>query len=144
MTHGPKPKKAIEEAWRIASGRGPVLDISRVRGFPGDLLLLDGSRLVFIRVRRSRTHACEPRDIEMLFKETILELRTVPQNPAIVREIHALASWGVWQYFRIDIDRVTEIHRDGMPFLPAGAAPVPGTPVHDKVPGTGGAGMSIS
>jgi len=144
MTHGPKPKMAINEAWRIASGRGPVLDLSRVRGFPGDLLLLDGSRLVFIRVRRSRTHACEPRDIEMLFKETILELRTVPQNPAIVREIHALASWGVWQYFRIDNDRVTEIHRDGMPFLPAGSAPVPGTPARDKVPGTGGAGMSIS
>jgi len=138
MTHGPRPGKAIDEAVRIASGRGPVLDISRVRGFPGDLLLLAGSQLVFIRVRRSRIHACEPRDIERLFKETILDLRTVPQNPAIVREIHALASWGVWQYFRIDNDRVIEIHRNGTPFLPEGAAPVPGTPVpvRGKVPGT--------
>ncbi len=135
MTHGPKPKKAIEEAWKIASGRGPVLDLSRVRGFPGDLLLLDGSRLVFIRVRRSRNHACEPRDIEMQFRETIMDLRTLPQNPAIVKEIHALAPWGVWQYFRIENDRITEIHRDGIPFLPAGAALVPGTPVRVKVPG---------
>lgn len=135
MTHGPKPKKAIEEAWKIASGRGPVLDLSHVRGFPGDLLLLDGSRLVFIRVRRSRNHACEPRDIEMQFRETIMDLRTLPQNPAIVKEIHALAPWGVWQYFRIENDRITEIHRDGIPFLPAGAALVPVTPVRVKVPG---------
>jgi len=129
MTHGPRPAKAIEEAVRIASGRGPVLDISRVRGFPGDLLLLAGSQLVFIRVRRSRMHACEPRDIEQLFRETILDRRTVPQNPAIVREIHALASWGVWQYFRIDHDRVTEILSNGTPFLTGGTALVPGTPV---------------
>lgn len=118
MTHGPKPKKAIEEAQIIASRRGPVLDISRVRGFHGDLLLLDGSLLVFIRVRRSRTHACEPRDIELQFRETIQDLRTVPQYSTIVKEIHALAPWGVWQYFRIDTDRIIEIHRDGVPFLP--------------------------
>jgi hypothetical protein len=138
MTHGPKPKKAIDEAWRIASGRGPVLNISMMRTFPGDLLLIAGSQIVFIRVRRSRTHACEPRDIERQFKEAILDLRTVPQNPAICREIHVLAPWGVWQYFRVDNDRVTEIHNNGSSLPQEGEVPAPGMPVpfRSTVPGT--------
>ncbi|PKL58169.1 MAG: hypothetical protein CVV34_03730, partial [Methanomicrobiales archaeon HGW-Methanomicrobiales-5] len=102
MTSGPRPKKAIVEAWTIAARRGPVLDVSRQRGFLCDLLLFPGTRVVFIRVGRSRTHACEPCEIERPFRGAIRELRAVPQDAATCREIHIIAPWGAWQYFRID------------------------------------------
>lgn len=113
MTHGPKPKKAIDEAGRIAVGRGTVLDISLIPGFFTDLLLFTGTQVVFIRVMRIRTHACDPKDIEIMFKEAIRGLRNVPLSPVVCREIHVLAPWGAWQYFRIDDDRVIEVRKNG-------------------------------
>ncbi|MDO9326571.1 MAG: hypothetical protein Q7T80_16600 [Methanoregula sp.] len=120
MTPGPRPRKAIMEAETIAARRGPVLDVSRQRGFFCDLLLFTGPQVVFIRVGRSRTHACEPREIERQFRGVIRELRVVPQGAATCREIHLLAPWGAWQYFRISDDGIIEVRSDGTPLLQAG------------------------
>lgn len=120
MTPGPRPKKAIEEALTIAARRGLVLDVSRHRGFFCDLLLFPGPRVVFIRVGRSRTHACEPCEIERPFREAIRELRAVPQDTTTSREMHIIAPWGAWQYFRIDDDGIIEVRSDGTPLLQAG------------------------
>jgi len=121
MTRGPRPRKAIEEAEKIAARRGQVLDVSRQRGFLCDLLLFPGPRVVFIRVGRSRTHACEPWEIERQFRGAIRELRAVPHGAATCREIHLLAPWGAWQYFRISDDGIIEVRSDGTPVLQAGA-----------------------
>ncbi|MHB8163612.1 MAG: hypothetical protein ACYDDV_04575 [Methanoregula sp.] len=120
MTPGPRPKKAIVEAEKIAARRGQVLDVSRQRGFLCDLLLFPGPQVVFIRVGRSRTHACEPREIERPFREAIRELRAVPQLATTCREIHLLAPWGAWQYFRISDNGIIEVRSDGTPVLQAG------------------------
>ncbi|MDO9034158.1 MAG: hypothetical protein Q7U51_03020 [Methanoregula sp.] len=120
MTRGPKPKKAIVKAGRIATGRGFVLNISLTPGFFTDLLLFTGMQIVFIRVMRIRIHACDPKDIERMFKEAIHGLRNVPMSPVVCREIHVLAPWGAWQYFRIDDDRVIEVRRDGSPLTRSG------------------------
>ena len=119
MTHGPKPKKAIDEAGRIATGRGTVLNNSLTPGFLTDLILFTGTQVVFIRVQRIRTHECDPKEIERMFKEVIHGLRNVPLSPVVCREIHVLAPWGAWQYFRIDDDRVIEVRRDGSPLMKA-------------------------
>ena len=76
MSHGPKPRKAIDEAWTIASRRGPVLDTSGMPGFPGDLLLFTGMQVVFIKVKRIRTHATDAREMERIFKDAVRELRS--------------------------------------------------------------------
>lgn len=120
MTHGPKPKKAIDEASKIAVIRGTLLNISMMPGFFTDLLLFTGTQVVFIRVVRIRTHACDPKEIELMFKEAIRGLRNVPLNPVVCREIHVLAPWGAWQYFRIEDDRVVEVRRDGSLFNECG------------------------
>jgi hypothetical protein len=113
MTRGPMPRKAIDEAGKRIVRRGPVLVTSTMKGFPGDLLLFTETQVVFIRVKRIRTHASEPREIERLFRDAIIELRKVPLHPAVCREIHVLAPWGAWQYFRIETDGVSEVHSDG-------------------------------
>ncbi|HUH78286.1 MAG TPA: hypothetical protein VLY83_00165 [Methanoregula sp.] len=115
MTHGPKPRKAIDEAWEIASRRGPVLDTSAMPRFPGDLLLFAGTLIVFIKVKRIRTRMTEPWEIDRLFREAVRELRAVPVHPAVCREIHVLAPWGAWQYFRIDPEGIVEVRRNGLP-----------------------------
>jgi len=119
MTHGPKPKMAIDKAAKNTTIRGTVLNISQVPGFFTDLLLFTGTQVVFIRVMRIRIHACDPKEIERMFKEVIHGLRNVPMSPVVCREIHLLAPWGAWQYFRIDDDRVIEVRRDGSPVMPA-------------------------
>jgi len=120
MTPGPRPRKAIGEAETIAARRGQVLDVSFQRGFLCDLLLFCGPQVVFIRVGRSRTHACEPWEIERQFRGAIRELRAVPHGAATCREIHLLAPWGAWQYFRISDDGIIEVRSDGTPVLQAG------------------------
>ncbi|MDP3395138.1 MAG: hypothetical protein Q8S57_00490 [Methanoregula sp.] len=119
MTHGPKPKMAIDKAAKNTTIRGTVLNISRMPGFFTDLLLFTGTQVVFIRVMRIRTHECDPKEIEWMFKEVIHGLRNVPLSPVVCREIHVLAPWGAWQYFRIDDDRVIEVRRDGSPLITA-------------------------
>ena len=135
MTHGPIPRKAIDEAWVIASRRGPALDTSRMLRFPGDILLFTATMLVFIRVKRIRTHASEPEEIDRLFHDAVRELRAVPVHPAVCREIHVLSPWGAWQYFRIDPDRIVEVRANGIPVELAG----PGTPPVNSDPVTRGA-----
>ncbi len=119
MTHGPKPKMAIDKAAKNSTIRGTVLNNSLVPGSFTDLLLFTGTQVVFIRVMRIRTHECDPKEIERMFKEVIHGLRNVPLSPVVCREIHVLAPWGAWQYFRIDDDRVIEVRRDGSPVMPA-------------------------
>ena len=96
------------------------VDISLMPGSFTDLLLFTGTHVVFIRVMRIRTHACDPKEIESMFKEVIRGLRNVPLSSVVCREIHVLAPWGAWQYFRIDDDRVIEVRRDGSPLMAAG------------------------
>ena len=120
MTPGPRPRKAITEAEVIAARRGPVLDVSRQRGFFCDLLCFPGPQVVFIRVGRSRTHACEPGEIERPFRDVIRKLRAVPLVATTCREIHLLTPWGGWQYFRISDDGIIEVRSDGTPVLQAG------------------------
>jgi hypothetical protein len=124
MTHGPIPRKAIDEAWLAASRRGPVLDTSGLSRLPCDLLLFTGTQVIFIRVKRIRTHASDPEEIGRLFRDAVRELRSVPVQPAVCREIHILTPWGVWQYFRIDPEGIVEIRTSGLP----GIAGVPDTP----------------
>ena len=111
---------AIDKAAKNTTIRGTVLDISLMPGSFTDLLLFTGTQVVFIWVMRIRTHACDPKEIEQMFKEVIHGLRNVPLSPVVCREIHVLAPWGAWQYFRIDDDRVIEIRRDGAPLMKAG------------------------
>ena len=126
MTHGPKPKKAIDEAGRIAAERGTVLNITLTPGFFTDLLLFSGTQVVFIRVQRIRTHECDPKEIERMFKEAIHGLRNVPLSLVVCREIHVLAGLGAWQYFQVENDDIDEVLRSELPGIMAEPDRAPG------------------
>jgi hypothetical protein len=72
---------------------------------------------VFVRIKRVRSHISDPKDIERMFRDEILQLRRIPKTAVVSREIWVLSPWKTWQYFHVPDDRVVEIRCDGQPVL---------------------------
>ena len=114
MTHGPKPGKAIECARGIAMRRGTVWDVSSMPGFPAHLLVFTPKQVVFIRVKRTRSHISDVGEVRLANRLEIFGLRNIPATAVISTELWILSPWGTWQYFRINPDSVSEIQCDGL------------------------------
>jgi hypothetical protein len=136
MTRGPKPHQAIQEAQQAAAGRGVVMDATGITGSLSDLVVFPPTVVVFVRVKRIRTHITDPKNVEEEFRQEVLQLRQLPQTTVVSREIWVLTPWKKWQYFRILDDRLVEIRCDGSPVLQTG----PG-PDEKKPPGNFGTGL---
>jgi len=117
MTRGPQPHLAIREAREIAARQGVVLDKAGILTSHYDFIIFRKSFTVFVRIKRIRTHISSPKDIELMFRDEILQLRRVPETPVISREIRVLSPWKTWQHFQIFDDRIVEIRCDGQPVL---------------------------
>jgi hypothetical protein len=148
MTRGPKPKKAIREAQQAAADRGVVMDATGITGSITDFLVFPPTFVVFVRVKRIRTHITDPQEIEEEFRQEVLQLRQLPLTIVVSREIWVLTPWNKWQYFRILDDRLVEIRCNGSPVSLAGPGPdekkPPGDPKEGSPSPIGGASSSGS
>ena len=135
MTRGPKPHQAIQEAQQAAAGRGVVMDATGITGSLSDLVVFPPTVVVFVRVKRIRTHITDPKKVEEDFRHEVLQLRRLPLTTVVSREIWVLTPWKKWQYFRILDDRLVEIRYDGSPVFPTGAGPDEKKPLSN--PGNG-------
>ncbi|MCK9579163.1 MAG: hypothetical protein M0Q92_01785 [Methanoregula sp.] len=115
MTKGPQPLRAIGRAKKIAVMLGEVRDDRELGRSRYSFMLSRENCTVFVRVKRVRTHICDPQEIQRLFRQDILQLRTIPKTPVQSREIWTLSPWGTWQFFRVENDRLVEVRYDGVP-----------------------------
>jgi hypothetical protein len=109
-------------------------------GIHADCILFLRQQVVFIRVKRGRSHIRSPQELVVLFSSEIAALRTVPLTPAVSRQVWVLLPWGTWQYFSIFNDRIVEI-RPEPTNIAGGEGNIAGIPGQkDPVPAQSGRG----
>jgi hypothetical protein len=112
MSRGRPPRMACKEACASAAQRGVVLDATALEKSRIDFILFSGQRVCFVRVKRSHSRICSPKEIAIRFWSEIAMLRTIPLTPVVSREIWVFLPWRTWQYFCIGDDTITEIYED--------------------------------
>jgi hypothetical protein len=113
MTRGRPPLQAIREARAIAEKFGDVIEISRSRESPADLILFCTHVMFFVRVKRTRTHISGIPEIADKYKKELLSLLNIPLTKVVHRELWVRSPAGSWQYFRILKDGIMEIRNSG-------------------------------
>jgi hypothetical protein len=103
---------ACKEACASAAQQGVVLDATGLEKSRTDFILFGVQRVCFVRVKRSHSRICSPKEIAIRFWSEIAGLRTIPLTPVVSREIWVFLPWRTWQYFRIGDDTITEIQED--------------------------------
>jgi len=110
---GRPPLQAIREARAIAEKFGDVIEISRSRGSPADLMLFCTHVMFFVRVKRTRTHISGIIEIVDKYKKELISLLNIPLTKVVHRELWVRSPVGSWQYFRILKDGIMEIRSSG-------------------------------
>jgi hypothetical protein len=132
MTRGRPSLRAIEEGVGVAAKRGIVIEINPLKKSPFDLYIIRSNDVVAVKVKRVRSCIREPKEVSMMFKNEITEIRTQQLPILVQREFWTLAPWGAWQFFLILNDGITEIFVDGAPVRPSLQDPkkpdLPGSP----------------
>jgi len=113
VTRGRKPLIALDEAEEIGRTRGQVLPTPGRREDYFDLVLFTELLTTFIRVKRSITHISDPQEILAMYQREIIRLRKVSLTGVVARELWVRSPRGIWQFFRILVDRIVECRRDG-------------------------------
>ncbi len=122
MSRGRPPRLACREACTCAARRGVVLDAPGIVKSRIDFILFDRQRVIFVRVKRSRSRILTPGELAIRFRGDISEIRKVPLTPVVSRELWIFLPWSTWQYFCIGEDTITEVFDDTGKF--AGKYPV--------------------
>jgi hypothetical protein len=115
MTRGRPSLRAIEEGVGVAAKRGVVIEINPLKKSPFDLYIIRPNDVVAVKVKRVRSCIRETKEVSMMFKSEITEIRTQQLPTLVQRELWILAPWGTWQFFLIMDDRIIEISADGVP-----------------------------
>lgn len=118
MTRGPPPLKAIAKAMAVAAQQGPVMNNPALARSRYGFVIFRNDRTAFVRIKRIRAHVSDPKEILLLFRTDVLQLRMLPKTPVNSREIWTLSPWNVWQFFVIEDDRITEARYEVPPELP--------------------------
>ena len=112
MSRGRPPRLACKEACASAMRRGIVLDAAGMGVSRIDFILFIRQGVTFVRVKRSHSRICSPKELTIRFSSEIAGLRNVPQTPVVSRELWVFLPWGTWQYFCIGDETITEIYDD--------------------------------
>jgi hypothetical protein len=115
MTRGRPSSQAIKEAAGIAAKRGVVIEINPSKKSPFDLYFIRSNDIVAAKMKRARSRIREPKDIAVMFRNEIADIRTQQLPTLVQREFWTLAPWGSWQFFLITEDWIIEISPDGDP-----------------------------
>jgi len=92
---GRPPLQTIREARAIAEKFGDVIEISRSRESPADLILFCTHVMFFVRVKRTRTHISGIPEIADKYKKELLSLLNIPLTKVVHREL--LGAIPCWQ-----------------------------------------------
>jgi hypothetical protein len=131
MTRGRRPTKALTEAVGIACRRGSVESVVGRRGRAFDFLIIEPFRVVFVKVKRSRTSFTYPLEVLAKYEREIASLHRVALTRVTAREFWVRSPAGEWQHFLIRHDSVIEIRADGT-YIPREVLPLEaGSPVEN-------------
>ena len=123
MTRGRRPTKALTEAVETGGKRGCVEMVAGRRGRAFDFLIIEPSRVVFVKVKRAQTSFTYPTEALARYGREIASLHRVALTQATAREFWVRSPAGEWQYFLIRHDSVIEVRSDGM-YIPCEELPL--------------------
>jgi len=119
MSRGRYPKKAISEAEAIANRRGEVRLVPGRRSDSFDLIIFEGLRTVFVKVKRSLTTFTWPLEILHQYQRDIAHVHRIPLTAVTAREIWIRHPNRKWQFFLVRHDSVVQIGAGGFYTPPA-------------------------
>lgn len=129
MTRGRRPTKALTQAVEIACRRGSVENVAGRRDRAFDFLIIEPFRVVFVKVKRSRTAFTSPEEALTKYEREISSLHRVALTRVTAREFWVRSPAGEWQHFLIRHDSVIEVRADGT-YIPREVLPLEaGSPV---------------
>ena len=112
MTRGPQPLQAIQEARVLGSKIGTIWDSPYTGNTCVDLTIFCTHAIIFVKIKRTRTHIHDLMDIMRQYSREIAQLRRIPQTIVAYRELWVRSQRGSWLYYRILDDGVIEIRWD--------------------------------
>ena len=113
MTRGPQPLLALEEAHALGSTRGIVGDIPYAREDGVDLTIFCVHAVIFVKIRRTRIHIRDIRDITGYYSREIARLRRIPSTAVVYCELWVRSQRGRWLFYRVCPDTLIEIRSNG-------------------------------
>ena len=115
MTRGRPPLQAQKDATPIAGKRGEVWPYQPKSGSTCDFTIMSPGRVAFVCVKQIRRLRCTTVELTRKFPEIITALRLITDSPVISRELWIRSPKGVWRFFRINHELLTELGNDGAP-----------------------------
>jgi hypothetical protein len=112
MTRGPQPLQAIQEARVLGSKIGTIWDSPYTGNACVDLIIFCAHAIIFVKIKRTRTHIGDLLDIMGQYSREIAHLRRIPQTVVAYRELWVRSQRGSWLYYRILDDGIIEIRWD--------------------------------
>jgi len=115
MTRGPQPLLALQEARALGSTRGIVGDIPYAYAHDdgADFIIFCAHLVIFVKIKRTRIHISDIRDIIAHYSREITHLRRIPHTAVVNCELWVRSQRGSWLYYRVCPDTIVEIHSDG-------------------------------
>ena len=120
MSRGPPALQTIRDAIPIAKIRGMVQMAERGPEMLFDFTIAGTKPVAFVRAKFSEHILAALKDIAWDFNEDICGLRAVTQDAAISCELWLRSRYGTWRFFRVTVDAIVEIGRDGQPIVVKG------------------------
>lgn len=119
MSRGRYPETAIREAEVIANRRGEVRLVPGRRSDSFDLIIFEGLRTVFVKVKRSLTAFTWPLEVLHQYQRDIANVHRIPLTAVTAREVWIRHPNRKWQFFLVRHDSVVEIGTGGFYTPPA-------------------------
>ena len=115
MTRGPQPFLALQEARVLGSTRGIVGDSlpAYAHDYGVDLIIFCAHAVIFVKIKRTRVHIRDIRDITAHYSREITHLRRIPRTAVVYCELWMRSQRGNWLYYRVCPDTIVEIYSDG-------------------------------
>jgi hypothetical protein len=113
MSRGRSPTRALDEAEKIAGRRGEVRLIPGKRGDSFDLIIFEGLRTIFVKVKRSLTKFSWPLEVLHQYQREIAHIHRIPLTVVTAREFWVRHPDRTWQFFLIRHDSIVEIGAGG-------------------------------
>ena len=115
MSRGPRAHRTLGGAVGIAGERGLVHVVAPGRDTLFDLTIAMIIPMVFVRAKFTEKICAAIDDIAADFREEIRRLRLVARDSALACELWLRSRNGTWRFFRVTMDAIVEIRRNGEP-----------------------------
>jgi hypothetical protein len=118
MTRGRPVTTSLDVAIHIARLRGNVMTFHAGPENFAHLLIRSPGAITFVLIRYASRLQGTPEEIEAMYQDTLVLLRSVPGSGPLVRELWLYSRYGGWRYFRVGDSGITEISGNGEAVAP--------------------------